>query len=144
MDPDEVEFERQKKLVERQRAAEIELVKQRIRPLITAAQSGTFGVSPAAGQELISAINRCRDGLDRSHHDLMQIQQDTKLGISPDGLAMTKFNSNVAQGGKDSAMNSIAGLREILDHMETAVREAVARYQELDERSAGNITRTGT
>src|SRR5689334_24904442 len=104
MDPDEQVERHQQTVTERQRLDQIEQMKQSVQPFVQAANSGGFGISPNAGKALLDAISKCQDGLDLANVDLQKIQQDTKLGTSPDAMVMTAFNKQVAAGGADSAV----------------------------------------
>lgn len=144
MDPDERADHRRDVVDERHRTAQIEQVKQSIQPVIQAAQSGAFGIGPTAGQALLNAIHHCQDGLNDSRHLVGQIQQDTKLGTSPDALVMTTFNKEVAAGGSNSAATALEGLREILAQAEMAITEAMKHYRGADAAGAAGINRAGT
>lgn len=144
MDPDEQEFHRQQIVTERQRLAQIEQVKQSVQPFVQAAQSGGFGISDSAGQAMLKAIHHCQDGLETAQYEIRMIQQNTKLGISPDALVMTKFNKEVAAGGSNSAVTALESLREILTQMEAGVIEAMKHYHRTDEDGARGLSQAGS
>jgi hypothetical protein len=135
MDPDEFDD---------QRLTQLDQVKQSLKPFIQAATSGAFGISPNAGQDLLNAIHHCQDGLDAARDEVSRIQQDTKLGTSPDALVMTEFNRQVARGDTNSAVTALGDLREILAQAEGAVTEAMKHYRRIDDDNAGGIHRAGT
>jgi hypothetical protein len=143
MDPDKQEFDRQQATIERQRLTPLDQVKQSLQPVVQAAASGAFGISPNAGQALLNAIHHCQDGLDAARVSIDMIQQETKLGTSPDALVMTKFNKEVAAGGTDSAVTALQGLQAILAQAEASVTEAMKHYRQTDADSASGIRRAG-
>jgi hypothetical protein len=135
VDPDEQELHRQQATAHRQRLAHLDQVKQSVQPFIQAAHAGTFGIAPDAGKALLDAIHYCQDGLDMAHFDVQTIQQDTKLGTSPDALIMTSFNMQVGM----EAATAMAGLREILAQAEAGIIEALKHYRRADEDGASVI-----
>jgi hypothetical protein len=143
MDPDEQEQHHQQTITERQRLDQIEQMKQSVQPFVQAASSGGFGISANAGKALLDAISRCQDGLDGAQFDLNRIQQDTKLGTSPDAMVMTTFNKEVAASGTNSAVTSLQGLREVLAQAAAGVTEAMKHYRHVDTHGASGINRAG-
>jgi ElaB/YqjD/DUF883 family membrane-anchored ribosome-binding protein len=123
-DPDKQERERQQ-AVEQRRLAELEKIKQTIQPLVQSASSGGFGVSPEAGEALLDAIHKCRDRLNASRDKVSRIQQEAKLGTSPDAVVISRFTRQV---GVDGA-TALLGLQEILVAAEAAVTEAMKHYR---------------
>jgi hypothetical protein len=110
-------------------------------PIGIAAASGAFGISPNAGEALLNAIHHCQDSLETATGDVDRIRQETRLGTSPDALVMTKFNKDVADGGTNSAVIALTGLRDILTQAEVSVSEAMTNYRRTDEQNAGTIDR---
>jgi hypothetical protein len=144
MDPDEQVQQHQQTVTERQRLNQIEQMKQSVQPFVQSANSGGFGISANAGKALLDAIHSCQDGLDRAQLHVARIQQDTKLGTSPDAMVITAFNKEVAAGGADSAVTSLAGLREVLSQAEAGVAEAMKHYRSTDHSGAGHVRRAGS
>src|SRR5262249_37689895 len=122
MDPDEQVERHQQTVTERQRLDQIDQMKQSVQPFVQAANSGGFGISERGADSLLKAINQCREGLNAARRDLNKLQQDTKLGTSPDAVVMTGFNREVAAGGSNSAVTSLQGLAQVLDQMEAGVK----------------------
>ncbi len=140
MDPDEQDFHHQRTVADRQRLAHLDQVKQSVQPFLQAAHSGTFGIAPDAGKALLDAIHYCQDGLDMAWDDVSTIQQQARLGTSPDALVMIRFDQQV---GIDAA-TAMNGLREILAQAETGIVEAMKHYRRADEDGASVINRTGS
>jgi hypothetical protein len=140
VDPDEQEFHRQQALAHHQRLARLDQVKQSVQPFVQAAHAGTFGIAPDAGKALLDAIHYCQDGLDMAWNEVSTIQQQVKLGTSPDALVMIEFNQQV---GTDAA-TALNGLREILAQAENGVAEAMKHYRRMDDDGASVINQTGS
>jgi hypothetical protein len=140
MDPDEQDFHRRQAVAARQRLAHLDQVKQSIQPFVQAAHAGTFGIAPDAGKALLDAIHYCQDGLNMAQNDVFTIQQQAKLGTSPDALVMIRFDQQV---GIDAA-TAMSGLREILAQAETGIVEAMKHYRRADEDGVSAINRAGS
>lgn len=144
MDPDKQELDRHDAVSERHRLSQLEQVKQSIKPFAQAAQAGAFGISPAAGQSLLNAIRQSQDELNMAQRHEFVIKQDAKLGTSPDGVVMTKFNKEVAADGTNSGVAALDGLKEILEQAAAGVIEAMKHYRRADADNASGISRSGT
>ena len=108
-----------------------------------AALDGSFAVSEDAGQQMIKAINKCLDGLTGSREWLQQIQRGTPLGTSPAGMAMAKFNQQVADGDNQSAINALERFQDVLLEARAAIEQAMRNYREADTSNANAIRHTG-
>ena len=108
-----------------------------------AALDGSFAVTEDAGQQMINAINKCLDGLFSSREGLQQIQQGTPLGTSPAGVAMAKFNQQVASGDNQSAIHALERFQEVLEEARAAIEQAMRNYHAADSGNANAIRHTG-
>ncbi|HEV2777774.1 MAG TPA: hypothetical protein VGX25_00080 [Actinophytocola sp.] len=128
----------------RRQGTELRQVIESARPFVNAAQSGSFGISENAGQALLDAIHQCQDKLEWVQKNVDRIQQNTRLGTSPDAVAMARFNREVAAGDSNSATQALQDLQVLLAQMESGVAEAMRHYRRMDSEGAGAVRRAGS
>ncbi|GAB3556914.1 DNA-binding ferritin-like protein [Actinopolyspora lacussalsi] len=107
--------------------------------IITAANNGQFVITPDAGDELIQIFQEIEDWASNIRLDIDSIKQQTPLGNSPAGKAISEFNQKVAAGDSESYENMINQIRENAPKVVESIRKGMKIYQEADESNSSNI-----
>ncbi|MBP2339317.1 hypothetical protein JOF41_005495 [Saccharothrix coeruleofusca] len=106
-----------------------------------AAESGSFAISESGAQAYIKAIDDAQSELRIIESQVFYLQQETKLGTSPDARAMSRYNLESATGGAGTIgiVPAIEQLRAALADAEAAMRKAVENYRAVDDDHADNF-----
>ncbi|MER7081704.1 hypothetical protein SAMN02982929_02844 [Saccharopolyspora kobensis] len=109
--------------------------------IISAANSGSFTVTPEAGNELIKIFQDFQDNaLPSMQSDLLTLKSRTPLGDSPGGKAIAEFNKQVAAGGDGKSYQElILQMKERVPEVIEAIKKGIQLYQDVDEGNAGSI-----
>ncbi|WP_093146578.1 hypothetical protein [Saccharopolyspora antimicrobica] len=106
--------------------------------IISAAGSGSFSVTPEAGDELIRIFKDFASELGDMQRDLRQLARETPLGDSPAGQAISDFNKQVAAGGDGRSYEELLRqMRERMPQVIEAIKKGIQTYQDVDEGNAG-------
>ncbi|ATE53446.1 MULTISPECIES: hypothetical protein [Actinosynnema] len=92
------------------------------------ADSGGFAISKPGAEAYVKAIQDAEDDLKKIDAHLHRIQEEVRLGTSPDAQAMAKYNLENAIGGPGTI-----GLVPAIDQLKTALREAKEAMQKAAE-----------
>jgi hypothetical protein len=108
-----------------------------------AAESGSFAISQDGAQAYLKAIDSALQDLRKVDQELGLLRQDVKLGTSPDGTAMARYNKESAEGGAGTTgiVPAIEQLRTALDEARQAMQKAIENYREVDSSSASTYKR---
>ncbi|XVS64171.1 hypothetical protein ACQPYE_39000 [Actinosynnema sp. CA-299493] len=108
-----------------------------------AAESGSFAISESGAQEYLKAIDNALQDLRRLDPQLVRLRQETKLGTSPDGTAMARYNQESVDGGAGTTgiVPAIEQLRSALDEARGALQKAIENYREVDSSNASTYQR---
>ncbi|MGQ0838926.1 hypothetical protein [Actinokineospora sp.] len=121
-------------------AAQTSQFQQGAQRFVDTAKAGGFGISDNAGKAMLTALHSVLDGLDAARETQRLIQQDTKLGTSPDAQVIIAFNKDVVVGD-NSAATSLQGLRDALTQIEAGINEAMRHYRNTDDDNASGVTK---
>jgi hypothetical protein len=101
------------------------------------AESGGFAISQEGADQYLKAIREALLDLQDMESELMEVQQQTKLGTSPDATAMSRYNRENAMGGGGTLgiVPAVEQLRAALKDAEAAMVKAVQNYRSADEGS---------
>lgn len=108
-----------------------------------AAESGSFAISQEGAEAYLKAIDNAQRDLQRMTGDLQILRQETKLGTSPDGTAMARYNQESVEGGAGTAgiVPAVEQLRVALEEARLALQKAIENYREVDSSNAGTYNR---
>ena len=108
-----------------------------------AAESGSFAISQDGAQEYLKAIDSAQRDLQRMDGALQILRQETKLGTSPDGTAMARYNQESVEGGAGTTgiVPAIEQLQSALDEAREALQKAIENYREVDSSNASTYQR---
>ncbi|ATE57029.1 hypothetical protein CNX65_30170 [Actinosynnema pretiosum] len=98
------------------------------------ASSGGFAISRAGAENYLKAIDEALRKLGDLRGTLYELQQETKLGTSPDAIAMSKYNVENAVGGKGTigVVPAIEQLTIALGQAREAMEKAAENYREVE------------
>lgn len=115
-----------------------------MRDLKAAAESGGFKVNREGCEAYVKAIQRAQDDLLNMEADLSEVSQETKLGTSPDGQALSRYNREGALGGAGTTgiVPAIDQLKAALDDALAAMKTVLQTYGNVDSGNAGSFRRT--
>jgi len=101
--------------------------------LVGAAAAGQFAVDEASGEQMIFSIRQMRTQLNMVMLNLRRMTvEQTALGTLPEALHVAHQNELVLSGDQQSAAYVLAKFAEALEHAETAVRQGMANYSEVE------------
>jgi hypothetical protein len=108
-----------------------------------AAESGSFAISEDGAQAYLKAIDAAVMDLNKMEAQVARLRQETKLGTSPDGSAMSRFNQESVEGGAGTTgiVPAIEQLRSALNEAREALQKAVENYREVDSSNASTYKR---
>ncbi|MEU4806667.1 hypothetical protein [Actinosynnema sp. NPDC023587] len=106
-----------------------------------AAESGSFAIKQSGAEAYIKAIEEAEMEINSLNRDLYRLQQETRLGTSPDAQAMSRYNAESANGGGGTTgiVPAIEQLRVALLDAKAALRKAVENYREVDDAAANSL-----
>lgn len=107
--------------------------------MLAQAQSGELAIDPQAGRDLINTLNTQIDTLTSLDPHVNRISQETKLGMTPGGLAMAKFNQEVAATGNKAFAPAHRQFIATLQTMVQAVQAAMDNYASTETDNAQNL-----
>ncbi|GGP56488.1 hypothetical protein GCM10010185_30800 [Saccharothrix coeruleofusca] len=112
-----------------------------MRGLKQAAESGSFAISESGAQAYIKAIEDAQMDLRRIESSTHDLKQETKLGTSPDAVAMSRYNLESAMGGAGTTgiIPAIEQLKTALEDARAAMQKAVENYRAVDDDHANNF-----
>jgi hypothetical protein len=115
-----------------------------MRDLKAAAESGGFTVNREGCEAYVKAIQRALDDVHAMDMDLLEVQQETKLGTSPDGQTMSRYNREGALGGAGTTgiVPAINQLKVALDDALAAMKTVLQTYENADSGNAASFRRT--
>lgn len=109
--------------------------------IISASNSGSFTVTPEAGDELIKIFKNLEDELRNMDSDLDLLARKTPLGDSPAGEAIAKFNKEVAAGNDGrSYQEMIKQMQDRVPLVIEAINKGIQLYREVDEGNAAGVS----
>lgn len=108
-----------------------------------AAESGSFAISEDGAQAYLKAIDAAEKDLRKIDGDLQLLNQETKLGTSPDAVAMARYNQESAHGGAGTTgvVPAVKQLRSALNEARQALQKAIENYREVDSSNASTYQR---
>ncbi|WP_245950129.1 hypothetical protein [Saccharothrix carnea] len=108
-----------------------------------AAESGSFAISQDGAQAYLKAIDNALMDLNKMQSQLGRLRQETKLGTSPDGVAMASYNRESVEGGAGTTgiIPAVEQLRSALDEAREALQKAIENYREVDSSNASTYQR---
>ncbi|MFI9006996.1 hypothetical protein ACIGNX_07170 [Actinosynnema sp. NPDC053489] len=108
-----------------------------------AAESGSFAISESGAQEYLKAIDNALQDLRKMDRQIGRLGQETKLGTSPDGTAMARYNQESVEGGAGTTgiVPAIEQLRSALTEAREALQKAIENYREVDSSNASTYQR---
>jgi hypothetical protein len=114
-----------------------------MRGLKQAAESGSFAISKDGAEAYVKAIERAELDLNDLDNKLFMLQQETKLGTSPDAQAMSRYNMESATGGGGTAgiVPAIEQLKVALADAKLAMQKAIENYGRVDDSAASGLKR---
>jgi hypothetical protein len=120
--------------------AAMQSMTQNMQGLKQAAESGSFAIDQAGAEAYIKAIEQAQDELMGMELELDHVQQETKLGTSPDGMALSRYNRESATGGSGTLglVPAINQLQSALEDARLAMKKAVENYRAVDDSSANS------
>jgi hypothetical protein len=123
--------------------AAMQSMTQNMQGLKQAAESGSFAIDQAGAEAYIKAIEAAQDDLRTLDQQLFEVQQETKLGTSPDGLTMARYNQEGAVGGGGTLglVPAVEQLKQALEDARLAMLQAVRNYQAVDDGAANAFKR---
>ncbi|HEX6341587.1 hypothetical protein [Umezawaea sp.] len=106
-----------------------------MRSLKQAAESGGFAISPEGAEAYVKAIEAAQADLRDVDQVMIALQQPTKLGTSPDGQTLSRYNLESATGGAgtEGIIPAVEQLKAALEDARLAMQKAVDNYREIDE-----------
>lgn len=106
-----------------------------MRSLKQAAESGGFAISPEGAEAYVKAIEAAQKDLRKIDQHMAVLQQPTKLGTSPDGQTLSRYNMESATGGSGTSglIPAMEQLQAALEEARTAMKKAVENYRAIDE-----------
>lgn len=108
-----------------------------------AAESGSFAISEEGAQAYLKAIDSAERDLSRLDTQIGRLRQETKLGTSPDGTAMARYNQESAEGGAGTTgiVPAIKQLQSALAEAREALQKAIENYRQVDDSNASTYKR---
>jgi predicted nucleic acid-binding Zn-ribbon protein len=108
-----------------------------------AAESGSFAISEDGAQAYLKAIDAAQKDLRKLDREIARLGQETKLGTSPDGAAMARYNQESVEGGAGTTgiVPVIEQLRTALNEAREALQKAIENYREVDSSNASTYQR---
>jgi citrate lyase beta subunit len=115
--------------------AAMQSMTQNMQGLKQAAESGSFAIDQAGADAYIKAIEAAQDELQGVELEALALVQETKLGTSPDGKAMSRYNHEGAVGGAGTVgiIPVIDQLKTALEDARLAMQRAVQNYRAVDD-----------
>lgn len=115
-----------------------------MRGLKDAASSGGFKVSQEGAKAYVAAIQRALDDVYAMDQDLNDVVQETKLGTSPDGKTLSRYNHEGATGGAGTTgiVPAIEQLKTALDDALAAMKTVLQTYENVDSSNASSFRNT--
>lgn len=112
-----------------------------VRNLREQAQSDRIFLDPAAGEEILSALNEQMTTVDGWLTRAQSLTRRTPLGQNPVGEAMSGKFEQRAGGEHDSLGAVLTPYRRLLQDAHDAVREAMQRYRQVENDHADMFRR---
>ena len=108
-----------------------------------AAESGSFAISQEGADAYLKAIDNAITDLNKSEREIIRLRQETKLGTSPDGTAMARYNQESVDGGAGTSgiVPAVVQLRSALNEAREALQKAIENYREVDSSNASTYQR---
>ncbi|MFD0199431.1 MULTISPECIES: hypothetical protein [Saccharothrix] len=108
-----------------------------------AAESGSFAISQDGAQAYLKAIDNAQQDLRRMDLQINKLRQETKLGSSPDGVAMARYNQESVEGGAGTTgiVPAVEQLKSALEEARAALQKAIENYREVDGSNASTYKR---
>ncbi|MCC8244215.1 hypothetical protein [Saccharothrix luteola] len=108
-----------------------------------AAESGSFAISQEGADAYLKAIDNAITDLNKTQREILRLRQETKLGTSPDGAAMARYNQESVEGGAGTTgiVPAVEQLRAALNEAREALQKAVENYREVDSSNASTYQR---
>jgi len=100
-----------------------------------------FFVDETGGGQVMDIIAVFRTELAARRGALDTLTQPPMLGSSPGAEFLTQHAQRVAAGDPRSLLTVLAQAEAVLDHIELAVRDGMATYQDTDRGAEQDITR---
>lgn len=115
-----------------------------MRDLKAAAESGGFKVNREGCEAYVKAIRQALDDVYGMDLELRYVAQETKLGTSPDGRTMSRYNQEGATGGAGTIgiIPAINQLKAALEDALAAMKTVLQTYENVDSGNAGSFRRT--
>lgn len=107
--------------------------------MLAQARSGALKFSPEAGGALINALSAQIETLHELGENIRRISRDVKLGMTPGGQVMSKFNQDVAVSGPKAFVPAHQQFVQTLETAVQAIQIAMDNYAKTDEDNATNF-----
>jgi hypothetical protein len=111
--------------------------------MLASAQSGQLKFDPETGQSLINTLNTHIGDLNASTFHLTNISNETKLGTTVGGKAMTQFNQQVAVNGSQAFVPAHEQFVQSLQTAVQAIQKAMDNYTSTEGDNAHKLTAQG-
>ncbi len=107
--------------------------------MLAQARSGGFTLDPDTGQALINTLNKQIETLHGLGEDVVRISRETRLGMTPGGQAMAKFNHEVAVSGAKAFVPAHDQFVQTLITVVQAVQIAMDNYARTEHDNASKL-----
>jgi hypothetical protein len=107
--------------------------------MLAQAQNGALSIDPQAGQSLIKSLNTQIETLQGLGKQVEWIGQEIKLGMTPGGQVMSKFNQEVAATGSKAFAPAHQQLVQTLITTVQAVQVAMDNYSAAENDNADKL-----
>lgn len=107
--------------------------------MLAQAKNGALSIDPEAGQALINSLNTQIETLEKLGDHVQRIGQEVKLGMTPGGQVMSKFNQEVAATGGKAFAPAHQQLIQTLITTVQAVQAAMDNYAATESDNADKL-----
>jgi hypothetical protein len=107
--------------------------------MLAQATSGALKFDPHTGQALINNLNQQIETLQGLGESIRWISRETKLGMTPGGQVMSRFNQEVATSGPKAFVPAHDEFVRTLFTAVQAIQIAMDNYANTDEGNAGDL-----
>lgn len=105
--------------------------------ILTAANSGSFSVTPQAGQSLLNAIDDLHKAVDHALAKSQTLEQEPPLGQTPAAKVYKPFLGTIASDPAQGAMPVFKKLKSDLVNARAAIEKAMKNYEETEAAQTG-------
>ena len=105
--------------------------------IMTAADSGSFGISHDGGQALINAIDDLHTAVTSALRKSKQLEKQPALGTTPAANVYKPFLATVASDPAQGALPVFKKLQTDLVNAHAAIKKAMQNFQETEHANTG-------